>query len=98
MTPAQLDAILPRLQVVARASPRDKFLLVSRLNGCNLPENEEEWKRSMGESNRGQDGGYEWEKHRDMILPGYREEWQATRPDGANIVGVTGDGSLISFF
>jgi len=31
LTPNQLDDILPRLQVVARSSPNDKYLLVSRL-------------------------------------------------------------------
>lgn len=35
--------ILPSLQVVARSSPHDKFLLVTRLNGHSLPKNKEEW-------------------------------------------------------
>jgi magnesium-transporting ATPase (P-type) len=38
LTPKQLDEILPRLRVVARASPTDKFLLVTRLNGFSLPD------------------------------------------------------------
>ena len=33
LTPAQLDAILPTLQVLARSSPDDKHTLVTRLNG-----------------------------------------------------------------
>ena len=35
--------ILPYLQVLARSSPEDKFLLVTRLNGYALPNNKEEW-------------------------------------------------------
>ncbi len=31
MSPAQMDDVLPRLQVLARSSPTDKFVLVSRL-------------------------------------------------------------------
>ena len=26
-------------------------------------------------------------------MPGYREEWESTRPDGGEVVGVTGDGT-----
>lgn len=33
LTPAQLDAVIPRLQVLARSSPEDKLLLVSHLKG-----------------------------------------------------------------
>ena len=33
MTPAQLDDLLPVLAVLARSSPKDKNLLVRRLNG-----------------------------------------------------------------
>lgn len=43
MTPKDLDAMLPRLQVLARSSPEDKFLLVCRLNGYALPKNQAEW-------------------------------------------------------
>lgn len=43
MTPAQVDEILPRLQVMGRSSPDDKYLLVTRLNGNGLPETEEDW-------------------------------------------------------
>ncbi|KAF5023726.1 hypothetical protein F66182_4200 [Fusarium sp. NRRL 66182] len=35
LTPEQLDAVIPRLQVLARSSPEDKLLLVSRLKGMN---------------------------------------------------------------
>ena len=34
-----------------------------------------------------------WEKDRDRLLPGYKEEWQKTRPGGGQVVGVTGDGT-----
>ena len=43
MTPAQVDAAIPRLQVLARSSPDDKFLLVCRLNGHSIPDGEAEW-------------------------------------------------------
>ncbi|KAK1590418.1 calcium-translocating P-type ATPase [Colletotrichum navitas] len=33
LTPAQLDLVVPRLQVLARSSPEDKLLLVSHLKG-----------------------------------------------------------------
>ena len=88
MTPSQVDAILPKLQVLARSSPEDKYLLVVRLNGFELPTNEEEWlaKHSL-------QPGVSWEKDRDLLLPGYREEWEASRPEGGQVVGVTGDGT-----
>ncbi|CAM9701223.1 unnamed protein product, partial [Ectocarpus sp. 4 AP-2014] len=41
MSPAQVDEVLPRLQVLARSSPNDKYLLVTRLNGNGIPANEE---------------------------------------------------------
>jgi len=43
LSPMQLDQILPRLQVMARSSPTDKLLLVSRLNGHGLPVDEDDW-------------------------------------------------------
>ena len=43
MSPKELDEVLPYLQVLARSSPEDKFLLVCRLNGYALPTNKEEW-------------------------------------------------------
>ena len=42
MTPSELDAVLPKLQVLARSSPDDKHTLVTRLNGRALPRNEKE--------------------------------------------------------
>jgi P-type Ca2+ transporter type 2C len=88
MTPAQVDSVLPRLQVLARSSPDDKYLLVTRLNGYAIPSNEEEWREKHKDK-----PGVSWAKDRDRLLPGYREEWEATRPDGGHVVGVTGDGT-----
>ena len=87
LTPAALDALLPTLCVVARSSPEDKYLLVTRLNGHALPDNEDEWE----EIHAGE--GLLWDQDKDSILPGYREEWERTRPDGGEVVGVTGDGT-----
>jgi len=87
MTPKELDDTIPRLQVVARASPRDKLLLVSRLNG-RLPTDQASWQE--------QHPGCSWEKDRDLLLPGYYDEWIASsmiRKDAAEVVGVTGDGT-----
>ncbi|KAJ3474053.1 hypothetical protein NLG97_g10015 [Lecanicillium saksenae] len=35
LSPEQLDSVIPRLQVLARSSPEDKLLLVSRLRSMN---------------------------------------------------------------
>ena len=88
MTPAELDALLPDLQVVARASPEDKFLLVTRLNGYAMPANKEEWLAKHADKN-----GVTWEEDRDKLLPGYKEEWDKAHPGGGQVVGVTGDGT-----
>jgi magnesium-transporting ATPase (P-type) len=88
MTPKDVDAMLPNLQVMARSSPDDKYLLVSRLNGYQLPDGKEEWEAKMA----GREG-VSWEKDRDLLLPGYREEWERSRPEGGDVVGVTGDGT-----
>jgi calcium-translocating P-type ATPase len=88
MTPAQVDNVLPRLQVLARSSPEDKYLLVTRLNGASgaMPENQEEWEK--------QHVGKSWDKEKDLLLPGYKEEWEAARDDGVGeVVGATGDGT-----
>lgn len=91
LTPSQLDEVLPKLQVLARSSPEDKFILVSRLNGHNLPSGEEEWLEHHP--------GMSWNADKDKILPGYREEWNLTRGGGegssgvGEVVGVTGDGT-----
>ena len=37
--------------------------------------------------------GATWENDRDKFLPGYKEEWAASRPFGGQVVGVTGDGT-----
>ncbi len=46
MTPRQVDEILPRLKVMARSSPRDKNLLVRRINGA-LPESRSKWEEVL---------------------------------------------------
>jgi len=87
MTPKEVDAILPNLQVMARSSPDDKYLLVTRLNGHGVPDGREEWEKKFA----GQ--GFTWENDRDKLLPGYKEEWSVTRKEGGQVVGVTGDGT-----
>jgi P-type Ca2+ transporter type 2C len=88
MKPKDVDAILPRLQVLARSSPDDKYLLVTRLNGHGIPADKEEWEKKFKDRD-----GVSWETHRDLLLPGYREEWEEYRPEGGQVVGVTGDGT-----
>lgn len=88
MTPAELDAVLPRLQVLARSSPDDKHTLVTRLNGVALPRNREAWEKEHPNAS--------WEKDRHSLLPGFREEWEAARKSSGgtgDVVGVTGDGT-----
>merc|ERR1711937_142550 len=85
LTPAQLDAVLPSLQVLARSSPQDKHMLVQRLNGALLPENEQEWQ--MAHPN------CDWNTQRDLLLPGYYDEWAKSRGGVGEVVGVTGDGT-----
>merc|ERR1711871_1066075 len=85
MTPAQLDKILPKLQVLARSSPDDKHTLVTRLNGKALPKNQEEWEALHP--------GLSWETDRNNVLPGYTEEWKAIYGGDGEVVGVTGDGT-----
>lgn len=88
MKPKDVDAILPRLQVMARSSPDDKYLLVTRLNGYGIPRNKEEWIARFKTRD-----DVTWDTDRDNLLPGYREEWEETRPEGGQVVGVTGDGT-----
>ncbi len=88
MKPKDVDNILPRLQVLARSSPDDKFLLVTRLNGYGIPSSQEDWEKKHKDKE-----GVTWDKDRDNILPGYREEWEESRPEGGQVVGVTGDGT-----
>jgi Ca2+-transporting ATPase len=85
LTPAQLDNILPTLQVLARSSPEDKHTLVQRLNGGLMPENEEEWLEMHP--------GRDYESEKDLLLPGYKEEWSKSRGGVGEVVGVTGDGT-----
>lgn len=88
MTPKDVDGILPNLQVMARSSPEDKYLLVTRLNGYAIPDGEEEWNLKHKDK-----VGATWAKDRDLIMPGYKEEWAESRPSGGEVVGVTGDGT-----
>jgi len=85
LTPAQADILLKRVQVMARSSPNDKFLMVKRLNGHNLPNNKEDWEKEHP--------GFTWEADKDKILPGYADEWKKCNPEGGQVVGVTGDGT-----
>ncbi|CAN0554100.1 unnamed protein product, partial [Ectocarpus sp. 12 AP-2014] len=89
MSPAQVDEVLPRLQVLARSSPNDKYLLVTRLNGHGIPANEEEWRNLHDKDG---DLGLSWDAHKDLLLPGYKEEWKRQNKSG-EVVGVTGDGT-----
>lgn len=85
LTPAELDKILPRLQVLARSSPEDKHILVQRLNGGLMPATKEAWEEVHP--------GHDFEKEKDLLLPGYKEEWDKTRGGVGEVVGVTGDGT-----
>lgn len=85
MSPEEVDEVLPRLQVLARSSPTDKHILVTRLNGLALPKDKAEWQL--------QHPGEDWDKRKDALLPGYQEEWARSRPRGGDVVGVTGDGT-----
>ena len=85
LTPAQLDEVLPHLQVLARSSPEDKHILVQRLNGAHMPGTEEDWLEAHP--------GKNYLQHRDKLLPGYKEEWSESRHGVGEVVGVTGDGT-----
>jgi P-type Ca2+ transporter type 2C len=85
LTPAQLDAIIPKLQVLARSSPEDKHMLVQRLNGAHIPSTEEEWLEAHP--------GKNFATQRDLLLPGYIDEWGEKRGGVGEVVGVTGDGT-----
>ncbi len=91
MSPKDVDSMLPTLQVMARSSPDDKHLLVTRLNGHAIPDNQEEWEKKF--AYKIQEYGITWDSHRDRMLPGYKEEWNQSRPEGGQVVGVTGDGT-----
>ena len=64
LTPAELDEVLPKLQVLARSSPEDKHILVQRLNGALMPSTKEEWLEAHPTK--------DYEKDRDRTLPGYK--------------------------
>lgn len=85
LTPAELDKVLPTLQVLARSSPEDKHTLVQRLNGGLMPETEEQWLEAHP--------GRDFETEKDLLLPGYKEEWAKSRDGVGEVVGVTGDGT-----
>lgn len=88
LTPAQLDEVLPKLQVLARSSPDDKHTLVTRLNGKNLPDSPEAWLAAHAEC--------DYENDKDKLLPGYLQEWTKSRLSKGcvgEVVGVTGDGT-----
>jgi hypothetical protein len=82
--------VLPRLQVLARSTPNDKYLLVVRLNGHNMPKNEAEW---LEQNDKDGLRGLSWANDKDKLLPGYLEEWNKANPTGGQVVGVTGDGT-----
>lgn len=80
--------------MIGRCSPEDKFLLVTRLNGRNIPgsggkdKEKEEWEAFHKTRNP----EATWEADKDKLLPGYYSEWKEAHPEGA-VVGVTGDGT-----
>ena len=89
LTPSSLDELLPLLAVMARSSPKDKNMLVRRLNG-NLPRNREDWEAEHPDAS--------WDTQRELLLPGYYDEWAAARRTTRGVVfkavvGVTGDGT-----
>lgn len=53
-------------QVLARSSPDDKYMLVTRLNGTSLPRDREAWEEQHPQ--------LDWDTHRDRALPGYWDE------------------------
>lgn len=91
MSPRQVDQLLPRLQVMARSSPEDKYWLVKRLNG-NLPATEVEWRCDHP-------GVAFTEENWRTLMPGFAQEWLEARNSSKHgqvyrpVVGVTGDGT-----
>eukprot|EP01138_Halocafeteria_seosinensis_P005174 gb/GECG01005291.1/.p1 GENE.gb/GECG01005291.1/~~gb/GECG01005291.1/.p1 ORF type:complete len:1213 (+),score=202.22 gb/GECG01005291.1/:1-3639(+) len=91
MTIAEIDRVLPKLQVLARSSPEDKHWLVKRING-DVPTTEEEWCNEHP--------GVEFtEANWRRLMPGFITEWEETNfSERGNrvyrpVVGVTGDGT-----
>jgi len=85
LTPAELDEKLPKLQVLARSSPDDKYILVTRLNGGLIPKSKEEWLNAHP--------GMDFDEQKEKLLPGYYDEWAKSRNGKGEVVGVTGDGT-----
>ncbi len=90
MAPKELDEVFSFLKVIARASPTDKYLVVARLNGYNLPKNEREW---LDYHDPDGSKGLSWIEHRDLLLPRYFEEWAEGQGHKREVIGVTGDGT-----
>ena len=67
MTPKGVDAILHKLQVVARSSPDDKHTLVTRLNGHAIPKNKEEWEEKF-KDRLANNKDLSWESDRDRFF------------------------------
>jgi len=88
MTPAASDILLKNLAVMARSSPDDKHMLVTRLNGKALPKDQKEWEENFAKYPE-----YKWDTHKDKLMPGYFAEWKKSHPSGGEVVGVTGDGT-----
>jgi P-type Ca2+ transporter type 2C len=88
MTLKDADEAIKNLQVMARSSPDDKHLLVTRLNGGAIPKDQFAWEKFFAKY-----PDMKWETHKDKVLPGYLKEWKASRPNGGEVVGVTGDGT-----
>ena len=67
---------------------------MTRLNGRDLPTSKASW-IAKHSSPSGLDSTQtpDWDRDRDRLLPGYRDEWLASRPDGGQVVAVTGDGT-----
>lgn len=63
------------VKVLARSSPDDKHLLVTRLNGTALPRDRSEWEELHPE--------LDWNVDRDRTLPGYWDEV------GSNVGGLS---------
>jgi len=63
-------------------------LLVTRLNGGAIPKDQAAWEEYFAKYPE-----IKWDTHKDKVLPGYLEEWNSSRPEGGQVVGVTGDGT-----
>merc|ERR1719384_722698 len=50
-----------------------------------MPENKEEWLKAHPDK--------DFESQKDLLLPGYKDEWAVSRDGVGEVVGVTGDGT-----